>query len=123
MHARGSVWGGCDVPRGGIGEWRKDLGEACAAGCADERDAREAVARHLTDGGDPPGTAELSGEEGGEAGEGTRWRAALASGGGGGRLGGGAKEGVDVGGGLAVLAEDEGTHITKSAEGAKNGGG
>eukprot|EP00962_Isochrysis_galbana_P049559 scaffold21055_cov122-Isochrysis_galbana.AAC.1 len=26
MHARGSVWGGCDVPRGGIGEWRKDLG-------------------------------------------------------------------------------------------------
>eukprot|EP00962_Isochrysis_galbana_P003809 scaffold1066_cov115-Isochrysis_galbana.AAC.5 len=65
----------CDVPRGGIvgtvGEWRKDLGEACAcaAGCADERDAREAVARHLTDGGDPPGTAELSGEEGGEAGE------------------------------------------------------
>lgn len=78
MHARGSVWGGCDVPRGGIGEWRKDLGEACAAGCADERDAREAVARHLTDGGDPPGTAELSGEEGGEAGEGTRWRAALA---------------------------------------------
>eukprot|EP00962_Isochrysis_galbana_P046358 scaffold18648_cov124-Isochrysis_galbana.AAC.2 len=66
MHARGSVWGGCDVPRGGIGEWRKDLGEPCAAGCADERDAREAVARHLTDGGDPPGTAELSGEEGGE---------------------------------------------------------
>eukprot|EP00962_Isochrysis_galbana_P001784 scaffold461_cov131-Isochrysis_galbana.AAC.2 len=68
---------GCDVPRGGIGEWRKDLGEACAAGCADERDAREAVARHLTDGGDPPGTAELSGEEAGEAGEGTRWCAAL----------------------------------------------
>eukprot|EP00962_Isochrysis_galbana_P016327 scaffold4663_cov104-Isochrysis_galbana.AAC.4 len=110
MHARGSVWGGCDVPRGGISEWRKDLGEACAAGCADERDAREAVARHLTDGGDPPGTAELSGEESGEAGDGTKWRAALASGGGGGRLGGGAKEGVDVGGGLAVLAEDEGGH-------------
>eukprot|EP00962_Isochrysis_galbana_P044041 scaffold16948_cov116-Isochrysis_galbana.AAC.2 len=33
------------------------------AGCADERDAREVVALHLTDGGDPPGTAELSGEE------------------------------------------------------------
>eukprot|EP00962_Isochrysis_galbana_P050938 scaffold22290_cov101-Isochrysis_galbana.AAC.3 len=39
MHARWSVWGGCDVPRGGIGEWRKDLGEACSAGCADERDS------------------------------------------------------------------------------------
>lgn len=123
MNAWGSLRGRGDVPRGGVGDRCKDLGEACAAGGTDEGDTREAVARHLTDGGDSPGTAELRGEEGGEAGEGAGGRAALAPGGGSGRLGGSAEKGVDIGGGLAILAKDEATHVAEGTEGTEHGGG